>query len=797
MLKDITTLKMAGANFDSLTSFNFFNPHDGDKTKVVKATLLYGKNGSGKSTIAKAFRKLAGETIPTITSAAFYDDTNQPVIITEEERKHIFIYDEDYVDKNVRLKQDHLDTIVMLGPIADLSGKIERAEEECKAAKAAYDQQEMKLREYTDSTNVKAPQYYINQLCASLKGDDNWADRDRRINGARQKQNSTVKNDTYKQFVGIVPSKSKTDLLLEFEEKEKELQAAQSGALVINTNVPTLPSSILSFEDGTVKQLLLTKIEKPILSEREKKLIELKVEELSERQQIFQNKETRQCPYCFQNVTPAYKESLVESIEKILSKTVEDHKESLRSFLLEPLNYDMACFDKLNNYQDCIDLIEDLNKAIQESNNIINEKIANPYDPIDNGKTKIKKLAKRLDIALKKLEETRKEYNENSKKTSHIISELKRINGEIAHYDVADLSMRLDKQKAEYNLAKELFDSLKKDWIAKKNLLDDLEAQRKNIRLAIDSINACLKYIFFTEDRLNIEYIDGVYKLQSRGKSVKPCDVSVGERNIIGLSYFFTSIFEGKEEKDTYNTEILLVIDDPVSSYDFENRIGILSFIRYKLSAFLEGNQNTKALVMTHDLSTFYDVHKILEEIIDSCKTKGYPHMPKFNCYEIIDNSLELFSYKFRHEYTELIKEIYEYACGNETGYELVIGNVMRQTLEAFSTFEYKKNIEKVSTDEQILQILPKLEHRKYFRNLMYRLVLHGGSHREEQIKSMTDFRFFNHISEKEKRRTAKDILCFIYLLNQKHLTEHLKDFPNAATDIATWCQEIETQTTT
>ena len=273
--------------------------------------------------------------------------------------------------------------------------------------------------------------------------------------------------------------------------------------------------------------------------------------------------------------------------------------------------------------------------------------------------------------------------------------------------------------------------------------------------------------------------------------------MSVGERNIIGLSYFFTSIFEGKEEKDTYNTEILLVIDDPVSSYDFENRIGILSFIRYKLSAFLEGNQNTKALVMTHDLSTFYDVHKILEEIIDSCKTKGYPHMPKFNCYEIIDNSLELFSYKFRHEYTELIKEIYEYACGNETGYELVIGNVMRQTLEAFSTFEYKKNIEKVSTDEQILQILPKLEHRKYFRNLMYRLVLHGGSHREEQIKSMTDFRFFNHISEKEKRRTAKDILCFIYLLNQKHLTEHLKDFPNAATDIATWCQEIETQTTT
>ena len=43
-----------------------------------------------------------------------------------------------------------------------------------------------------------------------------------------------------------------------------------------------------------------------------------------------------------------------------------------------------------------------------------------------------------------------------------------------------------------------------------------------------------------------------------------------------------------REEKDAYDEEYLLVIDDPVSSYDFENRIGILSFLKYKLSMFLE-----------------------------------------------------------------------------------------------------------------------------------------------------------------------------------------------------------------
>ena len=439
-------------------------------------------------------------------------------------------------------------------------------------------------------------------------------------------------------------------------------------------------------------------------------------------------------------------------------------------------------------------MLEDLNISIQENNECINKKIANPYEPINRKCPDIQQLTDELRIELEKLEKERIEYNKKSKKTDRIIGELKRINADIAHYDVVDLAKQLDKQQEEYKSAQNKCEALKKDWEAKKQIVDGLEAQRKNIQLAIDSMNACLKYIFFSGDRLEIKYSDGVYKLLSHGKSVKPCDVSVGERNIIGLSYFFTSIFEGKEEKDAYTAENLLVIDDPTSSYDFENRIGILSFIKYKLSAFLEGNQNTKTLIMTHDLMTFYDTHKILEEIVDSCKAKGYPNIPKFNRYEIRDNQLIPFSYNSRQEYSELIKAIYEYACGDAATHELTIGNEMRQVLEAFSTFEYKKSIEEISTDDEILQILEKPEYRTYFKNLMYRLVLHGGNHREEQIKAMKDFHFFSLISENEKRRTAKDILCFICLLNPKHLKEHLKNVCNAESDILNWCQEIETR---
>ena len=74
----------------------------------------------------------------------------------------------------------------------------------------------------------------------------------------------------------------------------------------------------------------------------------------------------------------------------------------------------------------------------------------------------------------------------------------------------------------------------------------------------------------------------------------------------------------------------------------------------------------------------------------------------------------------------------------------------------------------------------------------MYRLILHGGSHKEEQIKTMNDFQFFSLISDTEKKKTAKGILCFIYLLNKRHLLEHLEGGEKIESELDSWCQDIK-----
>lgn len=202
--------------------------YDKDKIKTVKGALLYGRNGTGKSTVARAFRNLSGENVPVITSAAFYDENDQEIILTEEEKKHIFIFDEDYVDKNVKLHQDHLETIVMLGQAADLTEKIDKAESERDIAKAAYERQDAVYKEYCNASNVKSPKHYIRLLGEALRGDDNWAGRDRRINSGRQ--NTTVKENTYKKFVALKPSKPKTELIANYNVKLKEFDDARTGA---------------------------------------------------------------------------------------------------------------------------------------------------------------------------------------------------------------------------------------------------------------------------------------------------------------------------------------------------------------------------------------------------------------------------------------------------------------------------------------------------------------------------------------------------------------------------------------
>ena len=144
------------------------------------------------------------------------------------------------------------------------------------------------------------------------------------------------------------------------------------------------------------------------------------------------------------------------------------------------------------------------------------------------------------------------------------------------------------------------------------------------------------------------------------------------------------------------------------------------------------------------------------------------------------------------NEYSELFKIIYKYACDEKGEYEYVIGNVMRRILEAFSTFVYKKGIEEVSTDDTILMCIDDENCARYFKNLMYRLVLHGESHMEERVKALQDTDFLDFISEEAKKRTDREVICFLYKLNSRHVLAHLDGEKYVENNINKWLEQIK-----
>lgn len=756
--------------------------------KVAKLALVYGRNGSGKSTISNAFKKVKGEDILNIETATLYDDSHE-ISIGESGDKAIFVFNEDFVNDKVKIQEEGLGSIIMLGEKADLTVKIEQATEKLSEAKDIQDKIKQRVDEYKDVTNLKSPDYYKDKMCLALKNDNGWAGRERRIKDLRR--NANVTKDKYLEFINITPSKSKSELLISFEEQMQDLEKAKQGSGKIIEEILKISDVYKNFNYSAVSKLLEESIEQPNLSEREKYLLNLveigEKDFLQKQLDYFSNNEAQYCPFCLQDISDDYKVDLVDKIQSILSDFVKEHCKKLSGFLLEEINFDFTPFIELSSCIDSSELLNKINNRIQGNNSVIQKKINSPYTSIYEDIIDITYLLIDLEKSLKNLDKERDEYNKNIVNTKPIIDRLVSINNEIAYYDIIDDYNRYLVQHSEYEGLS--IKEQKANKLVHENLIlcKKLEAERKNIDIAVDLINKGLKYIFFSKGRLEIIVEGDKYKLLSNGQPVLPSNISVGERNIIGLCYFFASMLQGKDDKNAFKDECLIIVDDPVSSYDFENKIGILSFLKLKLSQFLNGNLNSKAIILTHDLLTFFDIEKILEELQKEFNDTYGKNKTVFNLFELKKCNLMEFQYKKRHEYTEMMKMIYNYSMKGCSDNSIFIGNIMRQVLEAFSTFEYKKGIAEVSTDSNIINKLD-VEYQDYFRNLMYRLILNGGSHKEEEVRSgILDF--FTVISDDEKVRTARDILCFMYLLNDMHVIAHLG---NIREELNKWCDEIK-----
>ena len=349
MLKE---LQFQGGCFNEETNLELF-----DKNRI---TVLYGKNGSGKSTISRAVLKARGTEINEIQHAVMRDEKGD--VLTDLQCVHVF--NEDYINAKVRIQKDGLKSIVLLGEMGDLEDQITILESKIQTEETKHGELKKHKENFENEDNEVSPKFYRNRISEGLTGAGHWAEREKLIRG--NIRNTSVKDYVIDSVIKQRPKESMNDLIKRYEENIQLLQKV--GSSNEDAQIKKIECLDIKYDYETLKELLAQKIERPELTEREHYLISLiddgKIDRITEMKEAFSKEKTKICPFCLQKVTDDQKKDLVTSIEKVLSKIVDEHLEALRKCIIPEVSVDFSGLDSLNSSYEikCRVTVEEINR---------------------------------------------------------------------------------------------------------------------------------------------------------------------------------------------------------------------------------------------------------------------------------------------------------------------------------------------------------------------------------------------------------------------------------------------------
>lgn len=769
---NLAGLEITGGYFTSTREIQLFKKHN------QVASLVYGKNGSGKSSISRAINENYKKVLEEINESeaeftnivikelkAHPQQGTQPMDTATISSIKTYVYNENFILENIHFKDNGLDTIVMLGDQQELHTQISEAKNSLDYKRTEYTNASNEYNQLQNKLNPKSSAYFKEAVREKLK--DRWASTQSKIQNT--KINAKVDMNLINNLLDHVDTQESYDDLLQ------ELNLKLNNLEKINTLNPfnQIGSISTSTNMDFINQLLQKTITEPELNERETEILSVIRESngqfLNQSKNFMENDFQSDCPFCYQTVPVEHKDTVLDVIKKILqTDAANEHINELEALKLEPITLDLSSYktilekDLLYSVKNLVDIY---NESLENIKQLITSKKNNPYTTIVNDINPSLHINK-LNALISKCNDVIRAFNDSLSEKNILIQSLSKINLDLAYKDVKELVEQYKEKQAYEKDLEEKLELLKSEGEKLKRQVEVLESKIANIDIACNVINDYLKYIFYDSTRLSLHPHEGSYLVKCRGENVKLSSLSIGERNAISLCYFFSQLFKGKIIQEVFNDKSLLVIDDPISSFDFENKVGVYSFLRFILNELHTANPESKAIIFTHDLESFQHFQKIYSDI-------GLKKQIATN--QLINRSINPIRNEKFNEYSILLQNIYDYAIdNNRETFDLTIGNIMRRVLEAFTTFNYKMGIEELTTNEDVLSHLPSQNLQDYFKNCMYRLVLHSESHFLERTKGLIDRGFIEAFSTSEKVKTAKDILILLYTLNPLHVEIHL-----------------------
>lgn len=706
MIKKIKTIR-------NLATFKNFNWDDSVKNKensiieFNKLNIIYGRNYSGKTSVSRVLRMLEiKEKYEKYPDVGFVIETESDRVTQneiEENDLNIRVYNEDFIKDNLSFLINEDEKIKSFAVLGKENVKIEKeiiSKEEELEKDDGENKIGLKIELEKNSKNLDNETNKLKEKEKSLK--DKLTEKAKNI-----KENTAFFGDVnynitkIKNDITTLIGKNKNKPIIPLTEQEKQTkkesiqEESKKNLNSINNINLDLDQNLEQVNTILIKEIKPTKTIQELLDDA---LLQNWV-----KQGIgFHKRKKENCAFCgnkipedlwqkLDNHFTKESEDLIKNIEikiqalnnlKIGNDFLSIEEGNFYSNLKKEFDTLKGVFDILvdennNNIDVLIENLENRKKDIFKK--IEKIEIENKEEEINNVIAEINKQIKLNNEKTQKLEKEKNEEKENLR-LDEVFNFFKTINYEKIDERKRDIK-KTDKNKGEIE------SKIRKV----ETEIGNLKIQLKDESVGAEKVNEFLNN-FFGKEELKFEPTendleDETIKFEIKRNGEIANNLSEGEKSLIAFCYFVAKLQEvGNENKD-----LIVWIDDPISSLDNNHIFFIFSLIECEIAQKMkQGNYNFKQLfISTHNL----DFLKYLKRMNGVDKEKTSHFIVCRNKHTSDLKPMPKYLKKYITEFHYLFEQIYKCSvvdCDTENHdcfYNF--GNNLRKFLEAYLFYKY------------------------------------------------------------------------------------------------------------
>lgn len=681
-----------------------------------KVNIIYGLNGTGKSTFSNYFYSPEHEDYKNCSHVK----GDCKILVYNQKFIQDVFYEKDSIDGIFSLSQENKKAKL----------RVEQLGEEIDQLKVKSDGFQSDIDKEVEALN-KAKEKAEKKVW-EIKTDYSGGDRVLKFCLDRLMGNKKVLFDHLVSFPlpDVKPTKT-------IENLKEEVTAIDGETATTFSILPKISLSELSLEEvALLKEIVIGNEDSPI----SKLINQLQNSDwVSNGLEYLDEIEDATCPFCqSKTVTP----ELIAQIKDYFDESYEESKTKIAEIVTtyKAIVESLTDFESYKTSQFCADFLAEMT----ESYGLIRSTLKSNLQKIEQ-----KKNTPSLQVELDGLVEHVQKFNEYVDTANEKIGiHNQKVNNS------ADEKKKIKKQfwqlvRWEYDQTIKAYESFSKESTAKKNKLEgdkkevdtdiaDLDKKRKqaqkqtvNIEESIVNINKGLTDIGITDFYIE-KYEDDLYKLVRTGSDGQIfSSLSEGEKMIISFLYF-RELFKGKQTADEGNVKKIAVIDDPVSSL---SHIYVYNIGRIIKNDFFEAANVEQVFVLTHSLYFFY-------ELVDSNHKKRKEEQLLFR---LSKNTKGTTIDSMKYEEVQNDYQSYWSVINDENQPPALIANCMRNVIEYFFNFVQKSDLSNVMQDKKLQEV-------RYQAFIRY---INRESHSLGQ--NIIDFKEFDYASFKDGLRLVFD----------------------------------------